>query len=122
MECFHQPAGHFGGHGSSSGADGMNCFADFSGGGSLEEITAGIGFQCRKDLVVVAIDGDHDDMQRGQAGFESAGQLDSGYAEQVDIHQYHIRLVGGNGLQGLLSGAEVAGTGAAMLRKPRSVS
>ena len=62
---------------------------------------------------MVTIDGDHDDMQSGQAGFEAGGELDAGHAGQVDVHQHDIRLERGDGLQGLLSIGEETGAGAA---------
>ena len=105
VERFDDAAGDFGAHRGAAGADFGDGLAHFVGGGALEEVTAGAGFEGIEDFVVVAVDGDHDDEELRELLLELCGGLDAGDAGEVDIHEDDIGAKGGDFGEGLLAAA-----------------
>jgi hypothetical protein len=64
------------------------------GGRLLEQVAAGAVADRLEDLVLLGVDGEHQDLHPGDPVAEQARRLGAEHARQVDVQEKHVGLCG----------------------------
>lgn len=101
-EGFDHAAGDLAAHGRAALLDFLNGEKDVGRVGTLEQITAGTGFQCSEDAIVIFIHSQNEDLDRRTEFLEFAGAVHAGHAGQMNVHEHDIRQESWDYLEGIL--------------------
>jgi hypothetical protein len=79
-----------------AGVDVAYCSEEFGGPDGLEEVSAGTCGEAIENCFGVVVTGEHDDLWGADRCREKSDNLDATGVRQIDVHEDHIRIQGGN--------------------------